>query len=95
MALTLCTTILRDGVLCDVTVAFTAECVLAATRACWDDPGFPAEYVSSFVGAELDCPESADDRLTDAELETLRGWFEGNWDKASEAANDNEVGAAP
>lgn len=91
---TLCTTIVRDGLEQDVTVQFTAECTLAASRACWDDPGYPAEYETRFESAELDQPEIAGGPLTDAELATLRTWFVANWDKAADAANDNEIGAA-
>lgn len=87
----LCTTIVRDGLEQDVTVHFSAECTLAASRACRDDPGYPAEYETRFESAELDCAEPGD-KLTDAELATLRTWFQSNWDKAADAAdaaNDN------
>lgn len=93
MALTLCTTILRDGSLRDVTVEFTAELAVPASRACWDEPGFAAEYDCTLVTAELICPEVDDHPLTEAEMQTVQTWFECNHDKASDAANDNDVGA--
>jgi hypothetical protein len=85
----LCTTIIRDGLVRDVTIEFTAECTLAASRACWDDPGYDAEYEATFVGAALDFPEPDDHGLTEAEMATVQSYFHINWDKASEAANDN------
>jgi hypothetical protein len=87
--LTLSTTILRDGLERDVTVEFTANCTLRAARACWDDPGYPAEYETAFVSAALDHPEPDDHGLTDAEMATLRTWFRTNEDKVWHAANDN------
>lgn len=89
MSLTLCTTILRDGLAHDVTIEFSAECTLPASRACWDDPGYAAEYQITFESAELVSPEPDDHGLTPAEMDTLRTWLVVNDEQAHEAANDN------
>jgi hypothetical protein len=80
-----------DPVEHEVKVEFTAYCTCPASKACWDDPGWDAEYECSFESAEFD-REPEGGKLTDAELATLRTWFVHNHDKASDAANDNAVG---
>lgn len=91
MALTLCTTILRDGLARDVTIHFEAECTSPGCAPSWDDPvGADAEYAITFERAELVCPEPDDHGLTEAEMDTARKWLVANWEQASEeAANDN------
>jgi hypothetical protein len=75
----------------DVRVEFTAKQTAAASRACWDDPGWAAEYDITFDGAEFDGRFAPDGKLTAAELATLRTWFATKGDAASEAANDNRA----
>lgn len=76
----------------EVMVHFTASCTLKAARACWDDPGYPAEYECIFEDAEFTGRFAPEDKLTDAELATVRTWFLTKGDAASDAANDNEAG---
>lgn len=87
----LCTTIVRDGLAQDVTVHFSAHMTVPASRACWDDPGYPAEYDTHFEGAEFDCPDVAGEPLTEAEMAALLAWFAGAdaGDRVWHAANDN------
>lgn len=90
MAITLCTTIVRDGLVRDVTIEFTAECTSPGCARSWDDPvGADAEYAITFERAELVCPEPDDHDLTEVEMATLRTWLVTNDTQAFEAANDN------
>jgi hypothetical protein len=89
------TTILRtdefgDQVECDATVHFTAECTSPGYAATYMQPGDGPEFECTFESAELEtryCPVPG--KLTEAELGTLRTWFQANTDKVWQAANDN------
>jgi hypothetical protein len=90
----LCTTIVRpdesgDSVEHDIKVWFSADCTVAASRACWDDPGYPAEYDVTFESAEFHGRFAPEGHLTETELATLRTWFLAKENEAWEAANDN------
>jgi hypothetical protein len=78
-----------DPVEHDVKVEFTAHQTVAASRACWDDPGYPAEYDITFEGAAFDRANIPGGPLTEAELVTVKTWFQANDDKVWQAANDN------
>ena len=100
--LSLGTTITRtdsegDAVECDAVITFTVESYTPGCPAVRyqpnGDPGWPAEgaeYEFAFDGAELESePDEAPGPLTDAELLTLRAWFQNHHAEACEAANDN------
>jgi hypothetical protein len=79
-----------DEVELEVVINAAATCTSRGYRATRDDPGDGHEYECVFEGAELDVkPLSGIAPLTDAELTTLRTWFDANADKAWQAANDN------
>lgn len=77
----------------EVAIEFSSHCTLKASKACWDDPGFAAEYDCIFEHAQFADRFAPKDKLTDAELATVRTWFQSNAadDRIWEAANDNEV----
>lgn len=87
------TTVIRtdpdgDTVECEAAIHFTVDSYTPGYAATWTRPGEGAEIECSFDRAELvGLPVAAP--LTDAELATLRAWFEANHDQAYEAANDN------
>jgi hypothetical protein len=89
------TTILRtdefgDEVELDVAIQVAATCISRGYRATRTDPGDGPEYECVFEGAELDVkPLTGIAPLTEAELGTLRTWFDANTDKVWQAANDN------
>lgn len=89
MSLTLCTTIMRDGLAHDVTIEFSAQCVSPGYPATYMQPGEGPEYEITFEGAELVCPEADDHGLTDAEMDTLRARLLSSHEKAREAAIDD------
>jgi hypothetical protein len=59
----------------DVAIEYSADCIMRATRDCWDDAGFPAEFECQFKHAAFVDPTSPADPLSGAELDTLRDWF--------------------
>jgi hypothetical protein len=94
-----------DEVELDVAIQVAATCISRGYRVTRTDPGDGPEYECVFEGAELDVkPLPHSDTLgvrqpnekltgiaplTEAELGTLRTWFDANTDKVWQAANDN------
>ena len=85
-----------DGVV-DVVITFTASGYQRASRAFWDEPGYPEHFEDiAFVGAAFDLPGGCEpdaDTLTDlggpiadAEVLVLREWLADHGDEASEIA---------
>jgi hypothetical protein len=101
------TTILRtdadgDEVEYEAIVHFTVASYTPGCPACYyqrnGDPGWPAEpaeYEFAFESAELDPTYKGLPPLTDAELSTLRLWFEANHDLACERAGESYHGPDP
>ena len=85
-----------DGVV-DVLITFTASGYQRASRAFWDEPGYPAHFEDiTFVGVAFDLPGGTQPdvdtlaelggSITDAEVLMLREWLADHADEASEIA---------
>jgi hypothetical protein len=98
MVLGLYTTIVRidedgDPIECDAVVHFTVESFTPGYPATRTDPAEGPEIEVAFESAELDGHPG---KLTDAELSTLRTWFDAHHEQAWDCANDNyEPGPDP
>lgn len=76
----------------DVAVEFEARMTSRGYRATRYEPGAGPEYDVEFTEARFSRPQFAPGELTAIEVSTLRTWFDANYDRAIEAANDDEGG---
>ena len=92
----ICTRMIRvdvdgDQVECDMIVYFEVDSFTPGCPATWEQPAEAPEYELSFLSAEFDGgePDDAPGPLTEAEVAVLKVWFEANYDRACEFADES------